>query len=84
MKISYSKKAAEQFRKLPKREQKKAKRKIEVLAQNPYAGKKLTGEFENFHAIRAWPYRIIYHISAKTQSIDIAQIEHRQSVYKGR
>jgi addiction module RelE/StbE family toxin len=84
MKIEYAEKAAEQFEKLPKSEQKKAKRKIEILAQNPYAGKKLTGEFDRFHAVRAWPYRIIYHISAKTQSIVIVQIEHRQSVYKRR
>lgn len=84
MKISYSEKAASQFRKLPKTEQKKARRKVEILAQNPYAGKKLTGEFDRFYAIRAWPYRIIYQISAETQSITIVWIKHRQSVYKRR
>ncbi len=84
MKISYSDKAAEQFRKLPKPEQKKARRKIEILGQNPYWGKKLTGEFDQFYAIRAWPYRIIYQISSENQLVTIVRIEHRQGVYKKR
>jgi addiction module RelE/StbE family toxin len=84
MKIVYSTKAANQFRKLPKPEQRKARRKIEFLSQEPYLGKKLSGEFSDFWIVRSWPYRIMYQILSENQLITIVRIEHRQSVYKRR
>lgn len=32
------------------------------LRNNPYSGKKLDGEYQDYFAIRVWPYRIIYQV----------------------
>lgn len=52
------------------------------LAKNPYLGKKLEGELQNFYSLRVWPYRIIYQIIKNELIVFVVQIKHRQGVYK--
>jgi len=52
------------------------------LARDPFIGKKLDGELSNFYSIRVWPYRIVYHIVSGELIVVVAQINHRQGVYK--
>lgn len=73
-------KAEKQFKHLPNSERLKIKKKLVVLADNPYSGKKLSGEFSELRSIRSWPYRIIYYISK--EKIFVTSIMHRQGAYK--
>ncbi|OGH39122.1 MAG: hypothetical protein A3B44_01720 [Candidatus Levybacteria bacterium RIFCSPLOWO2_01_FULL_38_21] len=82
MQIIVTPKAAKDYKLLPKTEQTKIKRKLEILEENPYIGKKLSAEFSELRVLRAWPYRIIYYIDNKRGKIFIVNIHHRQGAYK--
>jgi len=74
--------AQKDLKSLPKTEKVKVKKKIAILENKPYSGKKLGGEFYGAYSLRAWPYRIIYTIHKKQQKIFIVSISHRQGAYK--
>lgn len=82
MKVALSEDAIKQYNKLPKNAQVKIKKKLTSLEQDPYAGKKLAGEFKDFWSIRGWPYRIIYEINEKAKRVEVHKIRHRQGSYK--
>ncbi len=84
MKVFLTSDAQKQFLKLPKPERKKIEKKLKLLTENPYTGKKLSGEYASYRSLRAWPYRIIYTISpaSKQEVITVLAILHRQGAYK--
>lgn len=82
MEIFYKPQAVKQIKKLTARERDTILRKIVLLATNPYAGKKLSGELTNLRSLRSWPFRIVYAIEGET--IVIYSVAHRQSVYQKR
>lgn len=81
MQVAYSKDALKQIEKLPKTEAIKVFKKIEIIKQNPFYGKKLEGEFLEMRSVRAWPYRIIYSFNAE-EGLVILAVKHRQGAYK--
>lgn len=81
MRVILSKSAEKNYIDLPKPEQKKVKRKLALLAEQPHAGKKLGGELAEFRSIRAWPYRIIYVVNEAKERVEVRVIEQRQGVY---
>ena len=74
--------AAKQFVRLPKLVRDRLRRRLELLNDEPMAGKKLHGQLEGFRSLRAWPYRILYFIDRQHLILWVHSIEHRQSVYK--
>ena len=82
MDVVLSKNAQKEYERLQKPEQIKIKKKLSSLGQNPYAGKKLTGELKGILSLRAWPYRILYEIDLSKKRIEIHKIAHRQGAYK--
>ena len=82
MRVILAKSATKDYKALPKPEQTKVKRKLILLAEQPHAGKKLSGELAEFRSIRAWPYRIIYLVNEQKERIEVRVIEHRQGAYK--
>ncbi len=74
--------ARKSLRRLPRKQQEKIRSEIDVLAGNPFAGKKLEGVYEGKYTWRVWPYRIIYIIEKKIITVTILEIGHRQGVYK--
>lgn len=82
MNIGLSKKAEKEFHQLPKSEAKKVGRKLKLLGESPFMGKKLHGELASQYSLRAWPYRIVYEISDSKEQVTVVTIEHRQGVYK--
>lgn len=82
MEVFLSKDAAKQYNKLPKPERMKIKKRLAFLADFPFEGKKLSGEFDGLYTIRVWPYRVIYEINKKEKKIEVHKIAHRQGVYK--
>ena len=82
MDIILSKDASKQYKRLLLSEQTKIHKRLTILQQNPYEGKKLTGELEGVRSLRVWPYRILYEINEEKKIIEIHKIAHRQGVYK--
>lgn len=81
MRLILSRDAQKNYNRLPKTSQVKIKRKLLALSENPFLGKKLSGELEGDRSLRAWPYRIIYSIDGKRDIITVSNILHRQGVY---
>lgn len=75
-------KAEKEINKLPKSEQKKINKKFVFIVSNPFSAKLLSGDLEGFLCVRAWPYRIIYHINKAKKEIWIDSVLHRQGAYK--
>lgn len=82
MKVEYSHTARKQIKKLLKSKRVKVLGIIEKLKNDPYAGKKLKGEFKGLRSLKVWPYRIIYRYLPQERLLFINVIEHRQKVYK--
>lgn len=74
--------AEKELRKLDKKTYYRMLATLSNLSDNPFLGKKLRGELEEYYSFRVWPYRIIYRILKKESLILIVRIGHRQSVYK--
>jgi len=53
-----------------------------LLAENPFIGKKMKGEYGNHYNYRVWPYRLIYEIHKKELVILVVRVGHRQGIYK--
>lgn len=81
MQVILSDDATKQYNRLPKPFQTKVKKKLLLLTKNPYAGKKLGGDFVGFYSLRAWPYRILYEINEQEKRVEVHKIKHRQGAY---
>ncbi len=82
MKLIVTPKAQKEISRIQKTEQIKVDKKLHLLEEEPFLGKKLSGELEGFRSLRSWPYRIIYHINGKEKEIWVDNILHRQEAYK--
>ena len=76
MEVIITPKASKQYDQIPKTEQVKIKKKLLTLNQNPYDGKKLSGNFSGLRSLRAWPYRIIYYVDEKLKRVFVVTIAH--------
>lgn len=81
MQVILSNDATKQYKRLPKSEQTKVKKKLLLLTSNPYTDKKLGGDFAGLYSLRAWPYRILYEINEQEKRIEVHKIKHRQGAY---
>lgn len=81
MKLLYAPKARKQILKFDSIQALKISRKLKILESDPFIGKALTGKFNGFYSLRAWPYRIVYTVFIKENTILVTTIEHRQGVY---
>ena len=55
---------------------------LDALEEDPFIGKKLSGEFQGIRSFRVWPYRILYEIKKKELFVFVIRIAHRQGAYK--
>lgn len=77
-----SKGVQKQLKKIDPRYLKRVKSALVDIENNPYAGKKLSGELIGEWSYRVWPYRIVYEINNSKLTILVITIAHRQGVYK--
>ncbi|MDO8498868.1 MAG: type II toxin-antitoxin system RelE/ParE family toxin [bacterium] len=82
MKVIITPKAQKHYGHLPKGIQVKIKKKLQILENDPLAGKKLSGELKELRSFRVWPYRVLYYVDNPRETIYIAAILHRQGAYK--
>jgi len=83
--IEFSKKSLKAFLKLPQSMQGNLMKKIQRLADNPYAVnnniKKLQGE-DDCYRLRVGDYRVLYRILTKKLMIEVIHIAHRREAYR--
>ena len=82
MNVFLTREAQKQYIKLNQLDKEKIDKKIILLKNEPFIGKKLSGEYKETRSLKAWPYRIIYFINERKKEIWIVSILHRQGVYK--
>lgn len=82
MELLFKSEAIKQLKKIGSNDQKKAKKKINVLLTFPLAGKPLKGKLTGLYSLKVWPLRIIYTFNPKKQIIIIQTVEYRGSAYK--
>ena len=67
---------------MPDEHRKRIYHTLTEIGKNPFAAKKLHGEYRRHYAVRVWPYRIIYGIILRPESlVDVIYVSHRQGVY---
>lgn len=79
--VKLSRGAEKQLERIDQRYREKVEVVLELLADNPYRGKKLGGQYAGHYSIKVWPYRIVYTIKQKELWIVVVRIAHRQGVY---
>lgn len=57
------------------------RRKIGLLAANPYLGKPLLGELTGYRRLAVSTYRVIYHVVESRLIVDVVQIGLRRDLY---
>ena len=55
----------------------------EVIAKDPYSGKKLKGRYSGLFSYRFSDYRIIYEIQQEKLLVVVLRVRHRKNVYDG-
>ena len=70
------------LRSVPEKDRGRILTAIAGLADEPFSGKKLSGEYEGFYSLRVWPYRIIYQVLKTKLTILVVQIGQRGGAYK--
>lgn len=80
--VEVKKKAKKEIERLPMKDRQRVLKALQVLRENPFAGKKLEGEYEGAWMLRVWPYRIIYVIYREIVTVVVLRVGHRQGVYR--
>ena len=55
---------------------------IEALAETPYKGKKLKGQFKGRYSLRVGNYRIVYKVEKERLIIYVIDLGHRKKIYR--
>ena len=55
----------------------------DVIAKDPFSGKKLKGKYSGLFCYRFSDYRIIYEVRSQKLIVVILRIRHRKNVYDG-
>ena len=55
----------------------------EVIAKDPFSGKKLKGKYSGLFSYRFSDYRIIYEIRQQKMLVVVLRVRHRKNVYDG-
>ena len=81
-KVFLTKRFQKSFKKLDKKTQTRVKDAIEVIREDPQAGKVLTGSLAGDYFYRVGNYRIVYLVEA--ENIWLETVKNRREVYKKR
>lgn len=81
--IEFTRTAEQQFRDLPRKEQRRLAARIDALADNPRPPgvKKLAGE-ESLYRLRSGDYRVLYTVKDTLLIVLVVKIGHRRDVYR--
>lgn len=77
MNVFLTREAQKQYKKLTQSDKGKIDKKIILLKNEPFIGKKLSGKYKETRSLKVWPYRIVYFINERKKEIWIVLILHR-------
>ena len=60
---------------------KRIRKELEKLKENPELGKPLTGKLAGFWTMRMWKFRAIYQIRHSEVIVFVVKIGHRKNIY---
>lgn len=80
--ITYSKKFQKSLSHFSEKDQQRITTACSFLAEDPYIGKKLGGNFSGIYSLRVWPYRVLYRIFKDVIEVYIEEVYHRKDAYK--
>ena len=55
---------------------------LDILIQDPFAGKRLERELSGYYSLRARRFRIIYRINEDVNIIEMHHVGHRRDIYE--
>jgi len=82
MNVFLTREAQKQYKNLSQPDKEKIDKKTILLDNEPFIGKKLSGEYKETRSLKAWPYRVVYFINERKKEIWTVSILHRQGVYQ--
>lgn len=68
--------------KLPGKDQYRVVLAISYLEDDPYLGKKLSGNLKGYYSLRVWPYRVLYTLNKLEITVTIKTVGHRKDIYR--
>lgn len=80
--IVFAPTAARQFERLDKPVRIRVTSAIAKLCDDPFLGKLLKGELEEYRSYRVGDYRVIYFIRHEIVQVEIIRVAHRREVYR--
>ncbi|NOZ74193.1 MAG: type II toxin-antitoxin system RelE/ParE family toxin [FCB group bacterium] len=80
--IKWDSRAVKDLRSIDREQVKVILKKISELANDPFQGKQLRGQFQHYRRIRIGNYRVIYSVLKEFITIQILRIGSRGKVYK--
>ncbi len=80
--LEIKKKAKKEIKALAKKDQQRVLAALDVLSENPFAGKRLEGEYQGAWSLRVWPYRILYAVHRDIVTVNVLRVGHRKDVYR--
>ena len=81
-KLVYTKEAKKQIQRFDGAVKRQIETALFKLAQDPAAGKRLTGDLSSFLSYRSGDYRILYRILHHEIMVMIFSVGHRKGVYR--
>jgi mRNA-degrading endonuclease RelE of RelBE toxin-antitoxin system len=78
--LEYAPRFSRRLRNLERQTQIRILREVQILADNPNAGKSLRGQWEGKHSFRIGDYRVIYVVS--NDKVILLTVGHRKSIYE--
>lgn len=78
--LEFAPRFSRRLRDLDQQTQIRILRDVQMLKENPYAGKVLKGRWEGTHSLRIGEYRVIYLVSK--EKVILLTVGHRKSIYE--
>jgi mRNA interferase RelE/StbE len=79
-KLEFTPRFERRFRSLDRQTQVRILRELQILTENPYAGKMLRGEWKSVYSLRIGEYRVLYLV--QEERVILATVGHRRRVYR--
>ena len=76
--------AAKELGRIPNPMRRRIALAIDALAEQPFRGSVLKGEFRGLHRVRVGDYRIVYEVLDEMLVVLVVQVSHRQDAYRQR
>ncbi len=75
--VQIPKSIVKQVKKIPLPWRERVDQAMRSLANKPFLGIKMSGEYHNKRKIRVWPYRILYTFDQERKTVWIVEVGHR-------